>query len=216
MFDPRNPWIIVCNRAMEKALDVHALHYHDLVRYILKEMIFDNPNDQLTVSGFIKLHNSWRMNKSPQMSLPFWAIGCISSIPDKKTLPVVDRFHKYKVTTKCLEFIRNNNESFANETMFTLDEICATFTAFIMRRKNDLFDLRNIRVLDATDTFLEFLFDCNYIDRSQINTLIVSNIIINGAIKLSDANVINKRPPVFKMYKKPTHVYNLRSRKLNK
>ena len=169
MFDTRNPSIIICSEEMELALDLHALHVSEIRNAVLKHLI-EIPKSELrtkyaaetpTGLGNDVNQSGETFNKKLKDSTP----------------KLIDENAKFKLKPELQEIADLVLGTDARETVFKFKEITEVLSKYILSKKNEIFDKRNIRVALVGKDLLGKAFGVSAFHRCQINDLLCKQLI---------------------------------------
>ena len=128
LYDPMNPSIIMCDPDLEYVLNMKDLHVTEIRNQILK---------QLTL---VKQQN-WRKNfntyRKEDPSFSPRASTSTTLGPDKEA--------KYTVKPPLMELLRTECEE-TDKATFTFEEVFHLLSKYLLKRRDTLFDPRNIKV----------------------------------------------------------------------
>lgn len=184
LFDPHNPFIILCDANLEDALEVKYAHTTDIKDFVLKQM--DTVNN---------LPGAPPTSDTPQASEPSTppASTSTAAIPLSSTniLPiwgsmsanVVVAIQKvsaqsfdiegfYTLTPAFLDVIRSIDGVPQDKTVFHYRELTNLLSQYIMANKTALFDMRNIRVCYVANDPLGQAFGVKAFVRGQVTALL--------------------------------------------
>ena len=171
LFDNNNPAIIMCDTALEQALNMKALHVTQIRAIIVSNLLhvehravlprmepippetFDTP----TTSTAVQLSTCSRKNKTNGSNTS--RIGQLYVIKQ--------RFYHLLATVP--DFDRRI-------TYFTYDQITTVFAKYMLRRLPDFLDRRNILTAIIKDDELRNVFGVNAFHRNQVNYYINQHI----------------------------------------
>lgn len=182
LFDPRNKHIVVCDREMEKGLDVKAFHTSQLQTLVAKQT--------KVIAGF-ESAASLRKCQQELLALSFWNQCTIFS--NAYTGPInqhslnFDIEASYTVSPGLLKAIRGFAGIGPKGTVWPYRKICSAVALRIMSNKHLLFDLRNITIAMVRDDLLGKAFGMDHFSRSQITNLIRSQLkVVKRSKRLRD------------------------------
>lgn len=165
LYDPKNQQIIVCGKQLEKALDVHSVERSMLHIFIRRQLEPTNGNHVFSTCS--RLFNQELMSLS-RLSRSIPPIEGIQFHQDFDIEGLYWMKPKFLKVIKEVRTFRGNALSYRN--------ICNALSDYIMENKQRFFDLRNIKVAKVKDTLLADAFGMDYFSRSQVTSLIRSQL----------------------------------------
>lgn len=176
LFDVDNPYIIVLRSDFEDALGVKSLHVTQVQSYIIKQTT--NHEHGYSESDLNK--QDWCCKGNRPFHIPVW--GCDTS-KAAQYLIKYNRLLDEPLTPQqlvipspgLLKFLRKFPGTRKTQKAFRLRTVFDRLTLYILRNKDSLLDLRNIRLLCTENDILETVFGLKYIYRFNITSLIYNH-----------------------------------------
>ena len=136
LYDPKNPSIIMCDPDLEIALNMKDLHVTEVREQILKQLtLLRQQNWRENFNAFISKSKSTSASSRP----PAKTTNVPLIIPDKEA--------KYIVKPSLMGLLRSEcEEKDRTKTAFKVEEVVNLLFRYLNRRKDTLFDSRNIKV----------------------------------------------------------------------
>ena len=175
LFDDTNPSIILCDKELEEALDKKALHVTEIRDVVLKELI--KISDQNLRDGFPQSKkiisdgstNRVTTSEDTLQNKPLYQ-RVMSVFTDANT--------RFSVKPKLLSVIRMVPETDQTKSIFTYKEVMVLISKYILARKDEIFDARNIKVALVETDPIGAALGVKSFHRCQINNLIRSQLTI--------------------------------------
>ena len=131
LFDLKNPSIIMCDRDLEIALDMKDLHVTEIRNQILK---------QLTLVKQQNWHDSFNTYRKED---PSFSSRSLIKTSNATLAPVKEA--KYTVKPSLMVLLRTECEE-KDKAAFTYEEVFHLLSKYLLKRRETLFDPRNIKV----------------------------------------------------------------------
>ena len=156
MFDQANPSIIICSTDLERALDMKALHVTEIRDLVLSQI-----------------------TKAPDQTLGESSIRQIGIIrtANISTTTYTNKYAKFTLKPKFLKVLQLVPGTNPKQTVFSYEEITNLLSKYIISRKNEIFDPRNIRLALVADDPIGEAFGVKGFHRCQVNNLLRSQLI---------------------------------------
>lgn len=159
LVDAKNPTIILCDPDLETALNINGLHMKHVRECLLKQLICVTP----FTSHHCPLERKKKFSKTQENVTP----KTVQTIPDE-----------YYMLSPLLKSALSTVPFFPyNLQCFTLNEICNYVGRYIIFKKKQLLDPRNMSLAIVKNDPLGKAFNVNAFDRCQIVKLIKRNIL---------------------------------------
>jgi hypothetical protein len=183
LFDIKNPAIILCSKKLEHALDMKALHVSEIRELVSKQLILIkqktvvepkiNQSDRVLRSSIVKtkpqiiqrgrvLRSSKLIDQSTNILSPNIFNNKNAKFllkPDfKKVLAQLENFPKKK-------------------KYFLYDDVCSFLSQYILVKKEQLFDCRNIKIALVKNDALGKVFCVDAFHRCQVTSLLRKQLI---------------------------------------
>jgi hypothetical protein len=159
LFDVKNPAIILCDPDLESALNINGFHIKDIQKCLLNQLICVTP----ITPHQCPLVEKRKMFESQENVVP----KIVTHIPNKYY--ILSPLFKSALST--VPFFPHNLQC------FTLNEIYNYVSRYIIFKKNQLLDPRNITLAVVKNDPLGKAFNVNAFDRCQAVKLIKRNIL---------------------------------------
>ena len=168
MFDHSNPAIIICSSELERALDMKALHVSEIRDLVLLQLT-KAPGQELiprTTTG----------QGDQQTQRP--------TLPPKITKPTsvsittyTNKHAKFTLRPNLLKVLQLVPGVDNEKTVFSYEEVTQILSEYILSRKDDIFDPRNIRLALVANDPIGLAFNVRSFHRCQINNLLKQQLI---------------------------------------
>ena len=168
-FDTSNPSIIVCDRELEMALDVKALHVTEVRDRVLSQMT-KVPEPDIAKIPHTELCADSRIRWSAQTPKTINSVSISVNIP-------TDENARFTLKPDFMKVLHSVPGADTEQTIFSFGEVAALLSKYILSRKNDIFDPRNIKVALVEGDILGTCFQVRAFHRCQINNLIKKQLI---------------------------------------
>lgn len=165
LFDPRNPEVVVCNQELEEVFDVKSFTRGELKTLIEKHFLS---------SDSIHLSSSRLCNEELKS-----IIECRHFPSVSRVTPSIANFDiegTYLVNPAFMQALKETGKVATGLTVLPYRFVCNLLADYIMMKKCELIDLRNIRVINAKGDQLSKAFNMDYFSRSQVTSLIRSQL----------------------------------------
>ena len=143
LYDPLNTTCLWADNALTEAIGMKACHVTE-IRGIIA--------DQMRVVNGYEAFNDDVTNQSQPSSF--------------------NRNGLYAIANPKFAAALRETSVFNEKPVYTYMEICEAVSAYVLERKDDLFDKRNIKIVFAHGTTIGEAFKVNIFHRNQVNTLI--------------------------------------------
>lgn len=190
LFDPKNPSVIICSKPLEQALKMKALHVTEIRDLVLKQLervptqIIENVNNlpircnsttssiQPTsiISNNVNNITEPSANEVPQVVR---TAAIASSVYTNKN----SRFRLKPDFLKVVRLVPNLSPEDKIKTIFSYEEVTLLLSKYILSRKHQIFDPRNIKLAIVTNDPLGVAFGVKAFHRCQVNSLLRSQLI---------------------------------------
>ena len=193
MFDEKNPSIILCSEHLENALGMKALHVSEIRALVLKHLVLQ----QLNLVLHVLPKPTGHCNLDSQQLL-LQQLNLVLYTPPNVAIPHVQesstRVLRSAPTKNIHKTIYNDNTKVTlkpdfkktlcqlkhfpkNKRHFTYKEICNYTSEYILLKKNQIIDPRNIKVALVKNDALGKAFGVNSFHRCQVTSLIHKQLI---------------------------------------
>ena len=163
LFDQTNPSIVMCSPELEEAINVKALHVTQIRNYVLSQL---TPT-QITVPNIFQATNEG-----------------IDARNDVHPTPVTHSLNthlmndsKFLLKPRFLNVLRSVHGCDQTKTIFTYQEVLSLFSLYILSRKDEIFDHRNIELALVENDPIGGVFGVKVFHRCQVNKLLSSQLI---------------------------------------
>ena len=166
LYDLKNPEVIVCDRDLEDALDVQSYHFTESHGLIEPHLLKAKSTDSLTSSRLClaEINRSSELFKN-SISFPTSILG-----------NNFDVTAEYYVHPHLMDVVRSTDLFNNRSSVYPYRHIVHAISRYILSKKHEFFDLRNIRIANITNDPLSKAFNVNYLCSFQTNLLIKSNL----------------------------------------
>ena len=192
MFDQANPSIIICSTDLERALDMKALHVTE-IRDLVLSQITKAPDQTLGESSIRQIgkcqgipisisrtnldldttKNQDHQQTQQQPSVP----PRIIRTANISTTTYTNKYAKFTLKPKFLKVLQLVPGTNPKQTVFSYEEITNLLSKYIISRKNEIFDRRNIKLALVADDPIGEAFGVKGFHRCQVNNLLRSQLI---------------------------------------
>ena len=131
LYDPMNPSIIMCDPDLEYVLNMKDLHVTEIRNQILKQLTL------VKQQNWCDNFNTYLKEDPSFSSRPLIKSSNTSLVPDKET--------KYTVKPSLMVLLRTECEE-KDKATFTFEEVFHLLSKYLLKRRDTLFDPRNIKV----------------------------------------------------------------------
>ena len=218
MFDSRNPSVILCSPELERALNMKALHVTEIRGLVLlqttkvedqtlKKFTHMIPNDDLQSDLNAELKHTKNDDRKPQ---PLKVIK-VTNIP---AAIFTDKNARFNLKPKFLKVIHSIPNVNLEQNIFSYEEITLLVSKYIILKKNDIFDPRNIKVALVGNDIIGDAFEVQAFHRCQINNLIRNQLIPINSTDRSNENQVND-PPAGELVAMKKDDYNISKKRNN-
>jgi len=160
LYDPKNNPIIICSEELEMALNMKALHVNEMRPLVLSLLVLVNSKSQPDTT-----QPALQRRVNPRLPVP-----SPPAPPDKSA--------RFKLKEKFREVLLSTKNDGKDQTIFRYDEVTALFARYILSRRMDLFDPRNIKLAFVKNDPLGEAFGVNSFHRLQVTNLINQQLIL--------------------------------------
>lgn len=176
LYDVNNPVIILCDAELEEALNIKAFHDDELIGVLVKHLAkIDN-------NGFVSRYFREDLSLLPEQEtsnpirppVAIYAHNFPGSIRLRKDM-------NFTCKSKFLQVLRSLPEVEENKTVFTLEEILKSLTAYLLRSREKFFDPRNTLVALVKGDPLGEALGMNAFHKTQVNNLLRGQLYIHGS-----------------------------------
>jgi hypothetical protein len=211
MFDMRNPAIILCDKDLENALNMRALHVTEIRNIVFCQLICLPEKDQQALQQQQKLLSNpslspTHLNQSLSVSQPPKSMPIIllsppardcelkasgkttrdvfpALFPDNKINPSIysDINARFELKQDFRTLLSSLPNFKSNQKLFAYAEITKYLSSYILSKKELFFDKRNIKVALIKDDPLSQLFQVDSFHRCQVTNLLRRHIIYVSA-----------------------------------
>ena len=210
MFDYANPSIILCSADLEEALNMKALHVTEIRDLVLSQMTKPPEQNlreftQQTPDYISKTNLNLEPNYNHQQPQP---LRIIRKANISKVI-YMDKNAKFTLKPKFLKVIHSTPGADLKQTIFSYEEVTFQLSKYILSRKDDIFDIRNIKVALVENDLIGYAFGVKAFHRCQINNFIRNQLIpINPTCPTDMSNVRqNDNSPAVKVMSTGENVY---------
>ena len=184
LFDPTNPSVILCSPDLEEALNMRALHVTEIRNLVLSHITivpdqslrekFNQPVDNCSGASA----NVSRSNLNYGTSIDPQPVPTrTTKTTNISTATFTNKNAKFTLKPKFLLVIQSVPETNPTKTVFTFEEVTHLFSKYILSRKNEFFDPRNIKLALVKGTLLGDALGVEAFHRCQVNNLLMAQLI---------------------------------------
>ena len=159
MFDESNPSIIICSSELERALGVRALHVAEIRDIVLSQLT--RASDKTCGKSLIQIE---RNSKSP------------ANISRINTF-LKNKYEKFAIRPNLLKVLRLVPGTDNNKIIFSYEEVTQILSKYILSRKDDILDPKNISVALVSNDPIGRAFGVRAFHRCQITDLLRKQLI---------------------------------------
>jgi len=190
MFDHANPSVIICSTDLERALNMKALHVTE-IRDLVLSQITKVPDQSLREKFTQQIPNCGRttINVS-RTNLNLEAPRDSQPQPQPQPQPpriirtanistaiYTDKNAKFTLKPKFLKVVQLVPGTDLKQTIFSYEEVTLLLSKYILSRKDDIFDPRNIKLALVANDPIGDAFGVKAFHRCQVNNLLRSQLI---------------------------------------
>ena len=164
LFDQTNPSIVMCSPELEEAINVKALLVTQIRNYVLSQL---TPT-QITVTNIFQATNT----------------GIEMSTNDVHPTPVNHSLNthlmndsKFLLKPRFLNVLRSVHGCDQTKTIFTYQEVLSLLSSYILSRKDEIFDHRNIMLALVKNDPIGGVFDVKVFHRCQVKNLLNTQLV---------------------------------------
>ena len=159
MYDQSNPPIIICSNEFERALGMKALHITEIRDIVLSQLT--RVSDQTCGKSLIQVERT---------------SGFPISNPRTNTF-LKNKYEKFTVRPNLLKVLQLVPGTDDRRTVFSYEEVTRLLSKYILSRKDDIFDPRNIKLALVANDPIGTAFGVRAFHRCQINDLLKQQLI---------------------------------------
>ena len=184
MFDHANPSVIICSTDLEKALNMKALHVTE-IRDLVLSQITKVPDQSLREKFTQKIPHCGRTTinvsrtnlnlEAPRDSQP--QPPRIIRTANISPAIYTDKNAKFTLKPKFLKVVQLVPGTDLKQTIFSYEEVTLLLSKYILSRKDDIFDPRNIKLAIVANDPIGDAFGVKAFHRCQVNNLLRSQLI---------------------------------------
>lgn len=165
LFDPQNPEIVVCNQELEEVFDV---------KYFRRSELHDLIGEHLMNSDSSRLGSPRLCQKDIKSIFECRAFPPVPQL--RHNAAEFDKEGSYLVSPAFMKALQETGKVTTQDRILPYRTICRLTSDYIMSKKCDLFDLRNIRIINVKNDQLSKVFNANYLSHSQMASFIRSQL----------------------------------------
>ena len=179
LYSDKNPEILVCDRELENALNVAALHCSELRTHLLEKILVnvDTGTEQKPLWSALPPVIKFVGGKIQTFGAPLNLTAEFGVSETYDSVPRPEKEARFLLKDRLLHFFRNNTAVDQDKTIFSFGEICVLLSTYIIGNKQRLFDMRNIKLCICKGDPLEQALNVDYFHRSQVVRLLRGQII---------------------------------------
>jgi hypothetical protein len=163
LFDQSNFSIVMCSPELEEAINAKALHVTQIRDYVLSQL----KSTQITVPNIFQVINGGIYARNDVHPTPFTHSINTRFMKDSKCL----------LKPRFLNVLRSVHGCDQTKTIFTYQEVLSLFSLYILSRKDEIFDHRNIELALVENDPIGGVFGVKVFHRCQVNKLLSSQLI---------------------------------------
>eukprot|EP00092_Neocalanus_flemingeri_P016378 GFUD01017727.1.p1 GENE.GFUD01017727.1~~GFUD01017727.1.p1 ORF type:complete len:362 (+),score=72.82 GFUD01017727.1:183-1268(+) len=196
LFDEANPSVILCSEELEEALNMKALHVTEIRDLVLSQVtkVPDQTREKFTQS--INNCKSNNIQVSTESDNQVWVgtkqttsvlvlqnpvhpkmKNCQQRNANISTVVVTDQLAKFSLKPKFLKVVQTVPGIDPKQTSFSYEEITSLLSKYILSRKDQIFDKRNLKLALVGKDPLGEAFGVKAFHRCQVNILIRTQLI---------------------------------------
>jgi len=189
MFDHANPSVIICSPELERALNMKALHVTEIRDLVLSQItkvpdqsLREKFTQQINCRGTTINISRTNLNleaprdnqpqQQPQQQPPR-----IIRTANISTAIYTDKNAKFTLKPKFLKVVQLVPGTDLKQTIFSYEEVTLLLSKYILSRKDDIFDPRNIKLALVANDPIGDAFGVKAFHRCQVNNLLRSQLI---------------------------------------
>ena len=159
MFDESNPSIIICSTELERALGVRALHVAEIRDIVLSQLT--RVSDKTCGKDLIQVEKN---------------SGSPVNISRTNTF-LKNKYEKFAIRPNLLKVLRLVPGTDDSKIIFSYEEVTQILSKYILSRKDDILDPRNISLALVSDDPIGRAFGVRAFHRCQITDLLKKQLI---------------------------------------
>ena len=163
LFDQTNPTIVMCSPELEEAINVKALHVTQIRNYVLSQL---TPT-QITVPNIFQVINEGIYVRNNAHSTAFANSIKTHFVNNSKCL----------LKPSFLNVLRSVHGCDQTKTIFTYQEVLSLLSSYILSRKDEIFDHRNIMLALVKNDPIGGVFDVKVFHRCQVKNLLNTQLV---------------------------------------
>jgi len=181
MFDEANPSVILCSKDLEEALNMRALHVTEIRDLVLSHIT--KVPDQSLREKFTQSINICRANtinvtrNEPNNRVAAPVPPRIIRTANISTAVFTDRHAEFTLKPKFLKVVQTVPGIDPKQTIFTYEYVTLLLSKYILSRKDQIFDPRNIKLALVDKDPIGEAFGVKAFHRCQVNNLLRSQLI---------------------------------------
>lgn len=173
LFEIENPYVLLLTAGLEDALGVREVHVCQLQGYVYRHL----QTIRGTISETDLLRYDWCASKDKPFFIPDWGSvnswGAVYYYNYLQSLTHPLRLNDLVIPTpELLTFLRSFPGTRKTQQSFKYKTVCTRFSQYVLKHKERLIDLRNIRVLRIERDRLHKVFGVRYIYRHNIHSFL--------------------------------------------
>ena len=177
MFDHANPSVIICSPELERALNMKALHVTE-IRDLVLSQITKVPDQSLRKTTNISRTNlNFKVKRESNQQTQQQHSSRITRTANISTAIFTDKKAKFTLKPKFLKVVRLVPGINNTQTVFSYEEVTLLLSKYILARKKEIFDPRNIKLALVGNDPLGDAFGVKAFHRCQVNNLLRSQLI---------------------------------------
>ena len=171
LYDERNPSVILCSPELEAALNMKALHITEVRNVVLKHLFLINPNLALVDVSQITSQDHFKIVTSNPESVTL-AAQKLAGISSKSIIKATEPSSTFTCKPEFLRVMQTLPNVNKDQRVFSYEEIVMNLSSYIMNKKHQFFDTRNVKLAMVKDDILGKAFGVDAFHRCQVHNLL--------------------------------------------
>ena len=197
LYDKRNPSVILCSEELEAALNMKALHITEIRNVVLKHLFLINPNLALADVSQISSQDHFKIVTSNPESVTL-AAQKLAGISGKSTIRASEPSSTFTCKPEFLRVMQTLPNVNKDQRVFSYEEIVMNLSSYIMNKKHQFFDTRNVKLAMVKDDILGKAFGVDAFHRCQVHNLLRGQLTpINASSPNDPGNLVKPATEAF-------------------
>ena len=177
MFDHTNPSVIICSPELERALNMKALHVTEIRNLVLSQITKVPDQSLRKTTNISRTKLNFKVKRESNQQTQQQHSSRITRTANISTAIFTDKNAKFTLKPKFLKVVRLVPCIDNTQTVFSYEEVTFLLSKYILARKKEIFDPRNIKLALVGNDPLGDAFGVKAFHRCQVNNLLRSQLI---------------------------------------